>query len=37
MIERYAALSAADLAEDAEHIARSRLRVVTNPVTRRTP
>ncbi len=35
MVERYAALSAADLAEDAERIARSRLRVVTNPVTRR--
>lgn len=37
MIERYAALSADHLAEDAERIAKPRLRVVTNPVTRRAP
>jgi integrase len=35
MVERYAALNAADLADDAERIARSRLCVVTNPAIRR--
>ncbi len=35
MVERYAALSAADLAEDAERIAKPPLRLVTNLDTRR--